>query len=661
MAFGVKLLNFSFLCINKLKTKNCTLVRYFTSYCKHNSLRKTPACLNRPNYRCISVSKFLNVNLFATNHGKLFKETENDYAHMVMENISKYSKSLLKHPLSVYPSISDSRQLNGFTNVIDEFIQVTLQNVSEGLLLENSKFTELVEKVIAELPEASDENIIKVLHYLCMWPFATNTTAPNFKKLWNALDHECVKRLNKWDVNEKLLVADYWFHLKLSRISQYNSAVIFSLVKDIDALSNHEVVQLMFYINLQRKIPDLFLSDLEKKLESVVKSLTLEELGIVCLGFFKTQNSISNENLLLSIIKQFTNSIDEVNTVTISAILKFLRKSRNPSLTDSYILTLHKCIPHIPNFDIPTTVHLALLASECNVYHPLLLNCVSEKLIKEMSNVRIKDCAKFLMSLSLHNHFEEKFRDCFFEELKKEERQSEIFNYPVHVLHSALAYAYLGHYNYDLIAKIFTKDFVKRAVMIYPEMHATYAELDYCLEIECPDYAGPRLDIADRNILHSRRGNIPSKSKFQNMQTRLLNDVCQSLTEILEGDKCFHIRHILPHVYSPDIIVRLSGSSDRSVSEFCQKFSPDVILKPPKDEVWAALVVGSIYSFAYRTTHMTGIIAMKLRQLSKLGYHVTFIPYFNVSRNTTQRKIFLREKLNMLDEKVSNSYMLKVK
>lgn len=651
----MKILNFSLLYISKCK-RNYIISpsRKFSIYLNKSNIQ--PLAF-RGHFRTILpllsvTSRTLNSISHKDKGGKIFQEKENEYAHQVMENLSYYSNSLLKFAMEHDSYTTDKFKESTNLSAIEKFIQVTLLNFSKGLNLENKEFTSMVQSVCALLPAASHEDVKKTLYYLCLWPPTSHPTTENFKLLWNTLDQECVKRIKHWNVSEKLLIGDYWFHLKLSRITQYNSALIYQLTQDIESLSNPQLVQLMFFINLQRTIPETFLCSVEKKLESIIKSVTLEELGIICLGFFKTQNAISNVNLTESIIKRFMHNVENLNTVTISAILKFLRKSRNFALNDLYILTLHKCVSCLDNFDIPTSVHLALLASECNVYHPLLLNCVSEKLSENMKTVRIKDCAKFLLCLSLYNHFEGSFRESFFAEVKRDERQCELISYPIHVIHSALYFCYGGYYDYDFLAKIFNRGFKEETCSRYPDMRTTYAEIDYCIEIECPDYRGPKLESSERKVLLGRRGGLSPAPKNPNMNTRLRNDVYGSLVKIFGSDKNILLRHVLPHIYSPDIIVRLSGNNEVSLKKLCQDISEDVVLKPLPGEVWAAFVACGTYSFAHKSTKITGGTAMKLRQLEKIGYHVVFLPYYNISRNSSQREAFLKEKLSVLEKEI---------
>lgn len=628
--------------VQKLEKYPQTYIKSYTFYIQRKSLI----------VQSVKFNAVTNIQLhsIAKTHGKYFQEVENEYAHAIMEKLPGYSPSMAKFSLIADNKNSGKSSEN---NVFDEFAKVTVDNLRVALNLENEMFSELIRKICASLSEASDEDVQRTLHYLCFWPPAPKTYTPHFKAVWNTLDAECTKRLKHWNVNHKLLIADYWSCLKLSRISQYNSAMIYDLIEKIDSLSTQQIVQLMFYINLQRKIPYEFLRTIERQLILGIDSMSVEEVGIICLGFFKTETKIYDFNLIQGIAQQLIRNVESVNHVTVAAILKCLRKSFYVSMTETYISILHRCIPFIKNWDIPTSIHLGLLSAAVNVYHPLLLNAICEKFFAEISDSRIKDCAKLLHCLSQFGYYYKKeLHNLILSEVKKKYRKEEIYNYPEYVVHLALYYAYFGEFNNDLLSIIFQKSFIQCCLTNKPQAIPPLAEIDYCVEIEYPDYSGPKFDKGLRKVRKNYQGNLPNTSKQQSIQAKFLKDIYDCLLEILGCNKNICIKHILPHFYTPDIIIRLSSKNEKPLSEICQDFPSDVILIPPSNELWACIVVGGYFAFAHRSKQITGITTMKLRQLRKIGYNVIFIPHFDFPVNITQRRQFLKEKLDILESKI---------
>ncbi|GBO11232.1 FAST kinase domain-containing protein 5, mitochondrial [Araneus ventricosus] len=579
---------------------------------------------------------------------KQFQERENEYAHSIMSSVNSYNNSIVKYPLTLKngPLDSSSTEISQVQELLD-FSKVTPQAILNDLSLEDDKFTQLIGDLVHKLPTLSDDQLIQIIHYLCLWKPSPKSYSPNFKTLWNALDNECAQRIGKWDLDRKLLVADYWFYLKLNRISQYNRTLISDLLRNLKLLSNSQVVQLMFCINLQRKVPQDQMRCIEERLASMLKLITIEEIGIVCLGFFKTENKITDFNTIRLIIERFNKELSEVNKVTVVAILKFLKKSLHLNSIDYYIPLLHKCIPYIPKWDVLAAVHLALLATECHVYHPLLLNTVSEKLADDIEIARIKDCTKLLQCLSHFNHFpESKFHELYASEVFKKSRESEIEHHPEVLSFAVLYYAYLGHYDHNIIQAVLAPKFRSYCKWEQPESANSFAEIDYCVGIECEDYSGPRLHKQELKVLNKRRGNMPGESQ-NNKLTRIMNQISDNLEEILNGKGNILIRHILPHIFSPDIIVRLTYSPE-PLSLLYKNFPSESVLYPPKDEIWACFVINPAFSFAYQSLHLIGNTKMKIRQLEKIGYKVVFCPTYEVPLSSTMRKKYLKEKLDTL-------------
>jgi len=85
---------------------------------------------------------------------------------------------------------------------------------------------------------------------------------------------------------------------------------------------------MMFYANTSRKfLPTLPMYDIEQEICSYYNDFSIKELGIVSLGFFKTQTPIRNQelvrNLYISVIKEIVN----INSIELAAFLKVLKNS----------------------------------------------------------------------------------------------------------------------------------------------------------------------------------------------------------------------------------------------------------------------------------------------------------------------------------------------
>ncbi|KAH7947427.1 hypothetical protein HPB52_011822 [Rhipicephalus sanguineus] len=121
--------------------------------------------------------------------------------------------------------------------------------------------------------ELENEHFHEVLESLCLWPQTAATTTPHFKHLWNALDSECSARCPRWDKHRQLLLADCFYHLRLSRISRYNRTMLTIAGRSIDKLTPRELIQYLFYTNLQRRMVRNIKPIVEERLLSSSDSL----------------------------------------------------------------------------------------------------------------------------------------------------------------------------------------------------------------------------------------------------------------------------------------------------------------------------------------------------------------------------------------------------
>lgn len=62
--------------------------------------------------------------------------------------------------------------------------------------------------------------------------------------------------------------------------------------------------------------------ELENVLATMIYELSIEEVSIVALGFFKTNKKITNHNLLNALIMKLESRVDTLDSVSLTALLK---------------------------------------------------------------------------------------------------------------------------------------------------------------------------------------------------------------------------------------------------------------------------------------------------------------------------------------------------
>jgi len=82
---------------------------------------------------------------------------------------------------------------------------------------------------------------------------------------------------------------------------------------------------MMFYANTSRKfLPTLPMYDIEQEICSYYNDFNIKELGIVALGFFKTQTPIRNQELVKNLYNSVIKEIVNINSIELAAFLKVL-------------------------------------------------------------------------------------------------------------------------------------------------------------------------------------------------------------------------------------------------------------------------------------------------------------------------------------------------
>lgn len=93
-------------------------------------------------------------------------------------------------------------------------------------------------------------------------------------------------------------------------------------------MSQHNIVQAMFYLSTIRKVPrGASIFELEYQFNKVIHSLTIEEVAIVCSGFFKSQTKSNIDDVnhkIISKVIENKNNIDPISSAAIFKVIFFL-------------------------------------------------------------------------------------------------------------------------------------------------------------------------------------------------------------------------------------------------------------------------------------------------------------------------------------------------
>ncbi|XP_027228718.1 FAST kinase domain-containing protein 5, mitochondrial [Penaeus vannamei] len=607
---------------------------------------------------------------------KEFRDTENEHAHAVLRSLPAYSATTVAcgdsfshifHQYHALPLSNLDWERCSAEEVANGFIAMSQQCLHRPMDLEDSQHSGLCTVLTDRLTHLSDNQLLMVLSALTLWPPTSSTTTPNFVAIWNALDKVCTDRMRRWDMTRMFLVADHWFALRLSRISMYNVQMTRILGKRVTSMEPSQLVQYLFYANLSRKLePFIVMRELEKRLIEVLKDISIEELGVIAMGFFKTQTFLKNEKLIDAIIEKTQNNLECVSDASLCAILKVLRKSIPVTRWKSLHNLLESLGPQLPRLNHMCLLQVALLGNDLLVFHPPVINTIAARFAEDMNELRLKDLERLTFALMLYNFIPPSRPDIFAliaDELRRPERISEINHYPKCFVSCVVYLVTMGVFPPDLISAALQPSMLSLLSMNqhYSDMGREVNELDWSLEIEGPaKYPGFRLNPDLRCQLTKKYlGRIPlATSKMLTHQERLILEVQDKLGALLGGEQYVTASLVLPHVQTPDLV--FCTTSDGEPVPIPQEYTdlPSTSLKRPLSSFnhlqWNAVVIGGRNSFIRNTNSLRGNVHMKNRQLSKLGYNVCVVPYMEYTKKS------LRTKLGCLERSLQEGSNLRV-
>ncbi|XP_067134922.1 FAST kinase domain-containing protein 5, mitochondrial [Centruroides vittatus] len=588
----------------------------------------------------------------------LYRNKENLYMHSIMENIVNYHESVVKHPsvskisfktiIKVEERSQSNQESDNYdvNKAVQRFCILSEENFQNPVNIEDPKYENMIDIISNNLSVLSNNMVISILHCFCMWPLTDSTETRNFKTLWNALDEECANRLTQWSRKTQFLVANYWFHLRLSRITKYNRRLIRLFLRTVDTLNPSEFVQLMFYINLQRWTNEKAQNNVENKINHIMYQISINELAIISMGLFKSRSKINNSSVLKNMINLVKQQIPEINNnYSLASLLKQIRySSQSEHVKDIYDLQT-KCIPFVDKWNPSTCIHVILLGTSINVRHTEILDAVANKLLKDIKEVRLKEITKLLHCLSKYYHKPDTNVDIFhtlIDELRTPVREEEIYQYPTCLLQFLLSLSFFSSYPEDLLAKLFNLDFIdlikgKSQLDTNEELLTLY----YAVQIEMMNN---KIKFNPDEILKDFE--YSSMHSSYTHQNQFLGSICEELNKIFAKD-FFSVRKILPYSRYQEIILTQNRNGMFIPLQVLEETSLK-LLKPSLNNNWLCIMPLGRNQFSSNDQTLLGLPSMKKRHLMKLGYEVIEIPWFEfLHLSSAARLNYIKKKLFM--------------
>lgn len=605
----------------------------------------------------------------ATAKSKLFLDKENQYAHLILRNSQKYK-------LFTEPEIEPEQKNINFKEILNNYNFTNREETFENFkfvaqfckntntCISDDRFDKFVDVFTQHCHQLTDEQLIDSIRFMTLLPDTPHIHFKNFIELWSVLDDTCVDRLENWDTDKILLVCDCWYAINLARFNRFVWSALRKLSRKIRKLNAQQIVHSLFFCNIVRK-PVFEMFDYEVAFNNLINEMTLNEISVMAMGFFKTKTPIRNSELIEKIFRRLLLELDIVEDITLVNILKLLRYSSKIPEAELMYKLLEDICPQIDRISLLSCLHIALLGCDLQLCHNKCIELIMRRFIKDIDSARLKDMERICHVMSLFNLDKEdptKKMLCENIIVKLKDRVKEIIQYPK-CFPACLHYLTLcGYYDKELISTALDNKFIR---------HAYGKNLVLGREIFCLDsftriqlagkYDGNQLPEKLRNTMGKMLTHyIPERnSKFKlSLTDKILLDVkdcCDTLFKVA------YIKHILPHYQRPVIIICYDKGKKQGVPLYkdCPiNYTGTILTKELilgenyklKNMESIVVVIGGWNNFVRDQNRLTAIFQVKLEQLKLLGHKTIMISWheWRELENAMDRQNLIRRKLSQI-------------
>ncbi|KAM9850948.1 FAST kinase domain-containing protein 5, mitochondrial [Aulostomus maculatus] len=364
---------------------------------------------------------------------------------------------------------------------------------------------------------------------------------------------ELICRANKFSLHQLLFAADL-LHCLGRNVPQFFKHLYDFVHLHPGQIGVPEVVQLLYIIGEERQCPKDLVHPIDHLLKHHRQKLYPEEVGIICLGLFKSQLSVSEStvNFLLDKAQSF---VGEMSDYAIVNVLKYVRFSY--VYHRGWMAAMEQEVPlRASRMGIMGLMHVALTCASLNHRNDAILSAISEAVPSLVSDCRSKDACKLIWSFGKLRFPMDKNPN-FYLSLTETLRQrvAEFHRYPEQLLTGLLGLAFVSQFPEDLIELALSPDFVDSALTrTKVDNQSDLLTLDGTVALELPHWNGPRLSSELRDEITDRLWKCAQSHAFEKQEVR---EAISVLRDLLGGNAFVRTQMILPHTRSIDLEVHL--------------------------------------------------------------------------------------------------------
>ncbi|KAK2581967.1 hypothetical protein KPH14_002407 [Odynerus spinipes] len=588
---------------------------------------------------------------------------ENQFARKLFQSSIYYAKTVVS-PNRFKVMVTDEEALKILDTdwskaecheLISAFRKLSYNVSSDTCRIDETKYNNIFITLNNKIPYFDNDMLEEILK--CLIPFSERFEQ-NLKRTFKLLDIQCERLCLKWSIEKLLLISDIFYCLGIHKDSDFIWKVMRRMNSKLNKLTAKNLIQLLFLVNVTRK-SELNMYEVEVRLEQHLDDLSIDELGIAAMGFFKSMTKIRSSIFLRAIISRLICELDKVDTISLAALIKLIRYSMQFNEVVHFRLLLNSIISIVPRLDLMCLVHIAHASARANVYEKALMDVIIERVYNDMQQTRIKDIERLTLALCAFNiDNKHPIYDKIVHEVSARintDDAAEIKMFP-RVLPNLLLYlAIQDIYPLDVIRKAmdvsYVQSMLKRSIYSISTNHSV---LHYFLKIERPEYTGPYLEeglLRTLTKLHWKQ----SDHKLPNTINKMYNEIVYVLKEYMGSDVNLYIGKLLPHFLQNDIVIGIDKygnfiSAEPILSQLCEFTIKRVDDTFPENVKWIAFVIIHYNHRIKGTNEPIGIIKAKVRQLKRIGYSPILI-----TDDDWSRSMVLEEKGKYLKDLIKNA------
>ncbi|KAG8244010.1 mitochondrial RNA processing [Homalodisca vitripennis] len=388
------------------------------------------------------------------------------------------------------------------------------------------------------------------------------------------------------------------------------------------------MIQTMFYMSCVRKLhPAISLREYEHFIQKHITQLSIEEIGIFSVAFFKTKTPILNTKILMYIMQRVIEEMDAIQEITLTGINKALRLSHKPELaftTNDYVKKLAES--KLRSVNLINAIHALHISSKIQFYNEEPITILAEKFCIDPSAARLKDMERIVFILSLYNFIPPTtpdILDIVMEELDKPQHVKAAEEHHLTILSLVYFLTLLRRYPEKHIQHLLSDDTLQKSYKNKFMINVQALQIDYNRVLEGPPGSDYLLPPTLREYLARRYSLFLPDEKYGNLNQYdlMMKEVTDLTTELLGGEKYTLVTYPLPHFHRADILFRLddSGQSVPIPDELRKRPHFSGVLRP-EESGWRCVMVGGRNMYMYNVPKLVGEQQAKLRQLRLLGY-----------------------------------------